>query len=375
MPSARLAVDIGGTFTDLALEHDGRRTTIKVLTTQAAPEQGVMAGAREILASSGVAAADIGIVIHGTTLATNAVIERKGARTALLTTQGFRDVIAMGNESRYDQYDLNIVLPEPLVPRHLRLPMPERLDNEGNVLLPLDVGAVRALVPVLRRERVESIAVGLLHAFVNPAHERRVRDVLAEELPDIPVSLSSEVSPEMREWERFSTTVANAYVQPLMARYLRGLADGLREIGIVGSAVPHAVGRRTDHDRDRLPLPDPPGGKRARRRRDLLGQHRAAMRHCERAVVRHGRHDREDLPDRRRQAADRARVRGRARRAVSQRLRSAAADSGDRDGGDRRRRRLDRACRHDGPHRGGTGKRRRRSRPGLLRTRRHASPR
>ena len=234
MPSARLAVDIGGTFTDLALEHDGRRSTIKVLTTQVAPEQGVMVGAREILRSSGVAAADIGIVIHGTTLATNAVIERKGARTALLTTQGFRDVIAMGNESRYDQYDLNIVLPEPLVPRHLRLPVPERLDNEGNVLLPLDVGAVRALVPVLRRERVESIAVGLLHAFVNPAHERRVRDVLAEELPDIPVSLSSEVSPEMREWERFSTTVANAYVQPAMARYLRGLADGLREIGISG---------------------------------------------------------------------------------------------------------------------------------------------
>jgi N-methylhydantoinase A len=234
MPSARLAVDIGGTFTDLALEHDGRRSTIKVLTTQVAPEQGVMVGAREILRSSGVAAADIGIVIHGTTLATNAVIERKGARTALLTTQGFRDVIAMGNESRYDQYDLNIVLPEPLVPRHLRLPVRERLDNEGNVLLPLDVGAVRALVPVLRREQVESIAVGLLHAFVNPAHERRVRDVLAEELPDIPVSLSSEVSPEMREWERFSTTVANAYVQPAMARYLRGLADGLREIGISG---------------------------------------------------------------------------------------------------------------------------------------------
>ena len=104
MPSARLAVDIGGTFTDLALEHDGRRSTIKVLTTQAAPEQGVMAGVRDILNTSGVAAAAIGIVIHGTTLATNAVIERKGARTALLTTQGFRDVIAMGNESRYDQY-------------------------------------------------------------------------------------------------------------------------------------------------------------------------------------------------------------------------------------------------------------------------------
>jgi N-methylhydantoinase A len=234
MPSARLAVDIGGTFTDLALEHDGRRSTIKVLTTSAAPEQGVMTGVRDILQTSGVAAPDIGIVIHGTTLATNAVIERKGARTALLTTEGFRDVIAMGNESRYDQYDLNIVLPEPLVPRRLRLPVPERLDNEGNVLLPLDVAGVRALVPVLQRERVESIAVGLLHAFVNPAHERRVRDILAEQLPNIPISLSSEVSPEMREWERFSTTIANAYVQPLMARYLRELASGLNGIGVSG---------------------------------------------------------------------------------------------------------------------------------------------
>lgn len=126
MPSARLAVDIGGTFTDLALEHAGGRTTIKVLTTPSEPEKGVLDGVRTILATSGVAAGDIALIIHGTTLATNAVIERKGARTALLTTEGFRDVIAMGNESRYDQYDLNIVLPQPLVPRHLRLPVPDR---------------------------------------------------------------------------------------------------------------------------------------------------------------------------------------------------------------------------------------------------------
>ncbi len=230
--SARLAVDIGGTFTDLALEHGGGRTTLKVLTTPAAPEQGVIAGTRAILAAAGLAAGDIAILLHGTTLATNAVIERKGARTALVTTQGFRDVLAMGNESRYDQYDLNIVLPEPLVPRHLRLPVPERLDNEGNVKLPLDEEAVRALVPVLRRERVESIAIGFLHAFVNPAHERRARDILATALPEVPVSLSSEVSPEMREWERFSTTAANAYVQPLMARYLTRLEAGLRELGL-----------------------------------------------------------------------------------------------------------------------------------------------
>ena len=229
----RLAVDIGGTFTDLALEHNGARTTSKVLTTQTAPEQGVLAGVRAILASAGLQPADIAIVIHGTTLATNAIIERKGARTALLTTQGFRDVLAMGNESRYDQYDLNIVLPQPLVPRHLRLPVPERLDNTGRVLLPLDEAAVRALVPVLKAERVESVAIGLLHAFVNPAHERRVREILSAALPMIPISLSCEVSPEMREWERFSTTAANAYVQPMMASYLTKLASELTEMGLV----------------------------------------------------------------------------------------------------------------------------------------------
>jgi N-methylhydantoinase A len=233
MASARLAVDIGGTFTDLALEHEGRRVTAKVLTTPATPEQGVMHGVRAILRDAGLAPGDISILIHGTTLATNAVIERKGAKTALITTEGFRDVLALGNESRYDQYDLNIMLPEPLVPRALRLPVPERLDNEGNVLRALDEEAVRALVPTLRREAVEAIAVGFLHAFVNPVHERRVREILAEEMPGIAVSLSSEVSPEMREWERFSTTAANAYVQPLMTRYLTRLEQELRALGMV----------------------------------------------------------------------------------------------------------------------------------------------
>ena len=233
--SARLAVDIGGTFTDFALEwsHQGitERHTVKVLTTPHAPEEGVMGGIARCLTETALSPADIGIVIHGTTLATNALIERKGATTALITTEGFRDVLALGNESRYDQYDLNIVLPEPLVPRWLRLPVPERLNARGEVLKPLDVEAVRALLPVLDREGVESLAIGFLHAFVNPAHEQRARDIIASARPDLPISLSSEVSPEMREWERFSTTVANAYVQPLMARYLRRLEHGLRDGG------------------------------------------------------------------------------------------------------------------------------------------------
>ena len=230
--NTRLAIDIGGTFTDLALEIDGRITSAKVLTTPAAPERGVMDGIAEVLTKTGLSPADVAIVIHGTTLATNALIERKGARAALITTRGFRDVLALGNEGRYDQYDLGIVLPEPLIPRHLRLTVPERLDNEGNVLLALDEAAVHDLVPVLRREKVESVAVGFLHAFVNPDHERRVRDILAAEMPEVWISLSSDVSPEMREWERFSTTAANAYVQPLMARYLTKLELGFRDMGL-----------------------------------------------------------------------------------------------------------------------------------------------
>ncbi|MBX6374550.1 MAG: hydantoinase/oxoprolinase family protein [Acetobacteraceae bacterium] len=230
--SARLAVDIGGTFTDVAVEENGRRWTGKVLTTPHAPEEGVLEGVRRVLDDAGLAPEDIALVIHGTTLATNAIIERKGARTALLTTEGFRDVLAMGNEARYDQYDLNIELPQPLVPRRWRLPVPERLDNEGKVLRPLDEEAVRRQVAFMRAEGIESLAIGFLHAFVNPAHERRAAEIVAEMWPELPVSLSSEVSPEMREWERFSTTVANAYVQPLMARYLRRLESGLREAGL-----------------------------------------------------------------------------------------------------------------------------------------------
>lgn len=232
MANARLAVDIGGTFTDLAIEKGDQRWTAKVLTTPAAPEQGVLEGVTQVLAKAGMAAGDLALVIHGTTLATNAIIERKGARTALLTTDGFRDVLALANEARYDQYDLNIELPQPLVRRRWRVTVPERLDNTGKVLLPLDEGAVRKQVEFLKGEGIESLAIGFLHAFVNPAHERRAAEIVREMWPGVPVSLSSEVSPEMREWERFSTTVANAYVQPLMATYLGRLEAGLRAAGV-----------------------------------------------------------------------------------------------------------------------------------------------
>lgn len=233
---ARLAVDIGGTFTDLVVERTGsggpERWTAKVLTTPQAPERGVLDGIETVLGRAGLGPRDVALLVHGTTLATNALIERKGARTALLTTAGFRDVLALGNESRYDQYDLDIVLPEPLVPRRWRVTVPERLDNEGNVLLPLDEAAVRQRIAMLRHQGIESLAIGFLHSFRDSRHERRAAAIVRDLWPELPVSLSCEVSPEMREWERFSTTAANAYVQPLMTGYLHRLQDGIAAAGL-----------------------------------------------------------------------------------------------------------------------------------------------
>ena len=228
---ARLAVDIGGTFTDIAMERGSVRASAKVLTTPHAPELGVMAGIDLILAKSGLAPRDVGAIIHGTTLATNAIIERKGATTALLVTEGFRDSIEMAFENRFEQYDILMDKPPPLVPRTLRLPVPERIDARGNVVRDLDEGAVAALAPVLAREKVESVAIGLMHSYAWPQHERRVRDLLGKLMPDLWVTLSSEVSPEIREYERWSTACANAYVQPLMAGYLGRLEDALGKRG------------------------------------------------------------------------------------------------------------------------------------------------
>ncbi|HZH28268.1 MAG TPA: hydantoinase/oxoprolinase family protein [Azospirillaceae bacterium] len=229
----RLAVDIGGTFTDVALEYgDGRRATAKVLTTPRAPEQGVLNGIRTALAQAGLSPGDLDLVIHGTTLATNAIIERRGAKTALVTTEGFRDVIDIATESRFAQYDLMLIKPRHLVPRSLRLTVAQRTDAEGRERVPLDEAGVRALVPVLEREGVEAVAVGYLHSYRNPAHEERTREILARALPDVSISLSAEVCPEVREYERFSTTVANAYVQPLMARYLKRLEKDLAAMGV-----------------------------------------------------------------------------------------------------------------------------------------------
>jgi N-methylhydantoinase A len=231
MSTARLAVDIGGTFTDLCLEREGERTSVKVLTTPRAPEDGVLTGIAEIMRLADLKPSDLALVIHGTTLATNAIIERKGARTALIVTEGFRDSIEMAFEHRFEQYDIFMRKPPPLVDRALRFGVPERLDGRGNVLLPLDEDAVRALIPALKANAIEAVAIGYMHAYLDGAHERRTRDILLEALPNLSISLSSEVSPEIREYERWSTAAANAYVQPVMDRYLGELDAALKAQG------------------------------------------------------------------------------------------------------------------------------------------------
>ncbi|MEM7268341.1 MAG: hydantoinase/oxoprolinase family protein [Pseudomonadota bacterium] len=229
--SARLGVDIGGTFTDVVLETASGLTSTKVLTTYAAPEDAIVQGLHEVCERAGVAAGEIGQIIHGTTLATNALIERRGAKTALITTKGFRDVIEMRTESRFEQYDLNLTLPPPLLARNRRHVVTERMDANGQPLIPLDRAEVEALADELLEAGYESVAVGFLHSYVNDAHERIVAEVLAEKMPDAMVSLSSEVSPQMREYERFNTTIANAYIKPLMKSYLGRLEARLRDEG------------------------------------------------------------------------------------------------------------------------------------------------
>ena len=229
----RLGVDIGGTFTDVALEARGRRCSAKILTTPEAPERAVLDAIHAVLREAALAPLDMSIIIHGTTLATNAIIERKGAKTALLTTEGFRDTIEIRHENRFEQYDVNIDLPPPLVPRRRRFPVRERIDARGRVLMALDEAGVSSLAERLAAEGIESVAIGFLHSFTNPAHERRAGELVAERLPTVPITLSSDVSPEMREYERFSTACANAYVQPLISRYLVNLETLLRREGFV----------------------------------------------------------------------------------------------------------------------------------------------
>ena len=229
--SARLGVDIGGTFTDLVLEISGNSYSTKVLTTYLAPESAIIDGMMQVCSKAGISPSDITQIIHGTTLATNALIERRGAKTALITTEGFRDVIEMRTESRFEQYDLNLCLPEPLLSRQMRYTVPGRIDAHGNELLPLFRQDVEKVVKKIKTAGYETRAIGLIHSYANDIHEKIVRDVVSELIPDVMISISSEVSPQMREYERFNTVVANAYIKPLMKSYLDRLKGKLKEVG------------------------------------------------------------------------------------------------------------------------------------------------
>ena len=228
-PQIRVGADIGGTFTDIALQHPGGMSTSKVLTNYSQPEQAILDGIIKAAGQAGIALSDIGQVIHGTTLVTNALIERRGAKLAFLTTEGFRDVVKMWSENRFEQYDLNLQLPQPLVARQDRYTLNERVAADGEVLLPLDQGEVDAMVRLVLAGGYEAVAIGFMHAYANPAHEAQMAEALKAAAPDLPVSVSSVISPQMREFERFNTVIANAYVQPQVADYLGRLVTRLRE--------------------------------------------------------------------------------------------------------------------------------------------------
>ena len=230
--SVRLGVDIGGTFTDVALEHPGGLITAKVLTDYAAPEAAILQAIATVCAEGDIGMDQISQIIHGTTLVTNSLIERRGAKTAFITTDGFRDVIEMRSENRFEQYDLNLVLPEPLVAREHRLVARERVAATGEVLLALTDEDIGRLVSAVQEGGYEAVAIGFMHAYANPDHERWMGAALARALPGLSISLSSVVSPQMRELPRFNAVIANAYVQPQVADYLTRLVERLKETGI-----------------------------------------------------------------------------------------------------------------------------------------------
>jgi N-methylhydantoinase A len=229
-PQIRLGADIGGTFTDIVLDCRGQIYSCKVLTNYTAPEQAILDGIDIVMKQAGIATADLDMVIHGTTLATNALIERRGGRTAFITTEGFRDVIEMRTESRFEQYDLNIRLPQPLIPREDRFPVAGRIGAQGQELQALDEAALDKLGRSVAEAGYAAVAIGFIHSYMNPAHEKRAREIVAKHFKG-PISISAEVSPQMREYERFNTVCANAYVRPLMSAYLVRLQERLKEMG------------------------------------------------------------------------------------------------------------------------------------------------
>src|SRR5471030_963126 len=238
LEQARVGVDIGGTFTDVALELGDKLFSTKVLTDYTAPERAIIRGIEIVTTKAEIGLKDIGVIIHGTTLSTNALIERRGAKTAFITTEGFRDTIEMRTENRFEQYDLNIKLPPPLVERCDRFTLAERLDAQGGVLLAPDHQAIQTLVDRIEQGGYESVAIGFIHAYVNGIHEQMMRDALLERLPNVSISISSEVSAQIREFERFNTVCANAYVRPIMKSYLDRL---IGQVKAAAAACPTSI--------------------------------------------------------------------------------------------------------------------------------------
>ena len=235
----RLGVDVGGTFTDAILlnESTGEVRTGKVPSTPSDPSEGFLNVVDRMLGGGSVRAEDVRYVVHGTTVATNAIIEGDLARTAFVTTDGFRDLLEIQTGIRPTLYDLQFEKVKPLVPRYLCFGVPERLDFRGDVLVELDEEAVREVVGKLRDEGVESVSVCLLHSYINPEHERRIGEIIQEELPSVLVSLSSDVAPEFREYFRASTTVINAAIRPVVSRYLGKIRDRVRGSGVTGELL------------------------------------------------------------------------------------------------------------------------------------------
>ena len=232
----RVGVDIGGTFTDLVVHRTdgGALFTLKVLTTPDDPSRAVFEGLRALEDATGIELAEVAVIVHATTLATNTLIEGNGARAALIATEGFRDILEMRRETRYDDYDLAIEFPPPLIPRQLCREVRERTLADGSVRVPLDEEAARTVLADLKDSGIEALAVCLIHASANPAHEERIGELAAEVLGGLPVSISSRVQPEIREYLRTNTTAVNAYVQPRVRRYIENLNDGLARGGYSG---------------------------------------------------------------------------------------------------------------------------------------------
>ena len=232
--SYRLGVDVGGTFTDLAL-YDTDTNRLEFAKTPSTPVNqalGVAAGIRELMDRHAVSPDRIGFFIHGTTVATNTLLERKGAKTALIVTEGFRDVLQIGRQDRPDLYDWRIRRSDPLVPRRLRFEAQERVLHTGEVLTPMEIEGLDNIVKRVKDANIDAVAVCLIHSYANPVHEQAIGDAIRRELPDIPVSLSHEILPEFKEYERMSTTTINAYVAPVMERYLRRLEKSIAEVGL-----------------------------------------------------------------------------------------------------------------------------------------------